>query len=293
MLYSRLARFNGFRMRLAAKIGIGAIMALAIGGLVPDARAQASTVDIIATNVTNKGEEVGGAFFFDLTKGYPQKELYVSDFDVRSDWSVMFFRDDNVGFTDKGMVLRTRRDGNEELSHTSAEVQRVGFYGYGRYEVVMRASNAPGVVSSFFTHTGAYRGDPHDEVDVEILGRAPRSIHLNYYNAGGSDAAIIELWFDASEAEHLYVFEWLPGSIVWYVDGVKLREVNNSTAAVPVPTTASRVMVNTWVGNRHTEEWLGTPEFHETSALYRCISHVPVGQVGKQCSDTFTPPAVP
>jgi endo-1,3-1,4-beta-glycanase ExoK len=280
-------------MGLAAKIGIGAIMALAIGGLVPGASAQASAVDILANNVANTGEEVGDAFIVDLTRGYPQEELYVSDFDVRSDWSLMFFRDDNVGFTKKGLVLRTRKNGDEELQYTSAEVQRVGFYGYGRYEVVMRASGAPGVVSSFFTHTGEFRGDPHDEVDVEILGRTPRSIHLNYFNAGGSDAANIDLWFDASEAEHLYAFEWLPGSIVWYVDGVKLREVNNSTAAVPVPTTASRVLVNTWVGNRQTEEWLGTPEFHETSALYRCISHVPVGQVGKQCSDVFTPPPVP
>lgn len=293
MLYSEFARFYGFLMGLAAKIGVGAAMALAIGWLVPGARAQAPAVEVLVNATANTGEEVGDAFLVDFTRGYPQEELYVSDFDVRSDWSFMFFRDDNVGFTDKGLVLRVRKDGGEELSHTSAEVQRVGFYGYGRYEVVMRASSAPGVVSSFFTHTGEYRGDPHDEVDIELLGRTPRSIHLNYFNAGGSDAANVDLWFDASEGEHLYAFEWLPDSIIWYVDGVKVREVDNRTATVKVPTTASRVLVNTWVGNRQTEEWLGTPEFHETSALYTCISHVPVGRTGKQCSDVFTPPPAP
>lgn len=281
-------------MRLATRVATYAAVGLAcVGPTTQAACAQAPAADIVAATATNTGEEVGGAFLVDLTRGYPQDELYISDFDVRSDWSFMFFRDDNVGFSEKGLVLRVRKDGNDELTHTSAEVQRIGFYGYGRYEVVMRASSAPGVVSSFFTHTGEYRGDPHDEVDIEILGRAPRSVHLNYFNAGGSDAASIDLWFDSSEGEHLYAFEWLPESIAWYVDGVKLREVNNSTAAVQVPTTASRVLVNTWVGNRQTEEWLGTPEFHETSALYSCISHVPVGSTGKQCSDIFTPPPVP
>lgn len=281
-------------MGLATRFAIGAAAVLALSGVTAQAAcAQDSERQNVVDATRNTGEEVGEAFFVDLTRGYPQEELYVSDFDVRSDWSFMFFRDENVGFTDKGMTLRTRRNGSSEMPYTSAEVHRVGFYGYGRYEVVMRASNAPGVVSSFFTHTGGYRGDPHDEVDVEVLGRAPRSLHLNYYNAGGSDAATIDLWFDASEGDHLYAFEWLPGAIAWYVDGVKVREVSNSTAVVSVPTTASRVMVNTWVGNRQTEEWLGTPEFKETSALYRCMSHVPVGRTGQQCSDVFTPPKPP
>jgi endo-1,3-1,4-beta-glycanase ExoK len=278
-------------MRLAAHAGIGATAILAMASVTgPVACAQVAVVEISAPAVENTGRSVGDAFLVDFTEGFGRDELYISDFDIRSDWSFMYFRRANVMFDDAGMTLHTRKNGDEDMPYTSAEVQRVGFYGYGRYEVVMRASNAPGAVASFFTHTSEYLGDPHDEVDIEVLGRAPHAVHVNHFSGGDSDAAVIELGFDASEAEHLYAFEWLPGSITWYVDGVKVHEVTNATSVVPVPTTSSRVIVNTWVGNRDTEEWLGTPEFEETSALYRCLSHIPAGQTGRQCSDVFTPP---
>ena len=40
--------------------------------------------------------------------------------------------------------------------------------GYGRYEVVMTAAKGNGIISSFFTYTGPYFGDPHDEIDFEF-----------------------------------------------------------------------------------------------------------------------------
>lgn len=241
----------------------------------------------------NTGRTPGGAFIIDFSKGFDSRTQYLSDFDVDSDWMLLIFRDENVRFDASGMTLRIERNSGRDMPYTMSEFQRIGFYGYGRYEVVMRSSNAPGAMSSFFTHTDPYHGDPHAEIDFEFIGAHPTAVHLNYFSQGANVPIDFQLWFDASQGEHLYAFDWRPDSITWFIDGVQVRQVTAETSSVPIPSASSRVIANTWVGNRKTEEWIGTPSFESTSAFYRCISHVPADQTGAQCSDTFTPPPKP
>lgn len=236
---------------------------------------------------------VGHAFLMDFTAGPDPSTQYISDFDVDADWILMAFRRENVVFDGQGLSLLARRNRDGAMRYTMAELQRQGFYGYGRYEVIMRSSNAPGVVSSFFTHTGEYFGDPHTEIDFEFVGRSPRNVHLNYFTKGHDDPNVMDLWFDASKGYHLYAFEWLPDSIVWYIDGVKVRTVTQATSPIGIPAVSSRVIANIWTANRQAEEWAGLADFKETKAIYRCVSHVPAGKAARQCSDTFTPPKRP
>ncbi len=237
-----------------------------------------------------RGQPPGGGFFIDLREGFDEDTEFLSDFDFQADWIHMSFRDENVVFGADGMRLLAEKSEEEGAPYTAGEFQRRGFYGYGRYEVVMRSSDAPGSVSSFFTHTDAQFGDPHTEIDFEFIGRSPWEVHLNYFVGAQNNPQNVELWFDASKAEHLYAFEWSQEYIRWYVDGVKVREVTSEISPIGIPTNASRVIANIWTGNRKSEEWVGTPTFDRASAFYTCISHVPAGQAGKQCSDIFTLP---
>src|SRR5690606_19938087 len=150
-----------------------------------------------------------------------------------------------------GMTLSvTRRDGGA-TPYVSAEFQRTGFYGFGRYEVVMQSAKAQGVVSSFFTHTDDYHGDSHSEVDFELVGSKPHEVHTNDCWDGKRDAVDIDLGLDASAGMHLYAFEWLPDSITWYVDGVEIRRVDATNAVTPIPQSSARVMANIWAANEH------------------------------------------
>lgn len=277
----------------AGHIASGLVAGLALwGGVTRGAYGQTSPSED-ASVLINTGKKPGEAFLTDLSKGFDAETQYLSDFKVDLPGLLMVFEEENVRFDQNGMTLFIRKGNEGEMTYTTSEFQRRGFYGFGRYEVVMRATNAPGVVSSFFTHTDGYYGDPHSEIDFEFLGSSPREVHLNYWNEGDDNPHDFNLWFDASAGEHLYAFEWLPHSITWFIDGVKVREVTAKTAPVAVPTASARVIVNTWVGNRDTVEWVGEPEIETASASYRCISHVPVGATGKQCSDVFTPPPKP
>jgi beta-glucanase (GH16 family) len=238
----------------------------------------------------NTGKPASDGFILDFSGGSQAATLSISDFDVDADWILMRFRRENVRHDDRGMTLIARKQGDAPMPYTTGEFQRKGFYGYGRYEAVMRPSDAHGVVSSFFIHTNEWFGDPHSEIDFEFVGKAPNKVHINYFNEGRDDPLEVDLWFKPSEAEHLYAFEWTPGSITWFIDGVIVRKVTASETSIGIPSRTSRFMGNIWTGNRQGEAWIGAPDFEATSASYRCISHVPVGKPGPQCSDMYPPP---
>lgn len=272
-------------MRRAVIVAVVAgALASAFGALLANAESPGSRA-----SPANTGRPAGDAFFEDFTGGYDPVTHVLARWDVDSEWMAASYRLGNVAYSSDGLHLTTRISPSDIADYTSGEFQRSGFYGYGRYEVIMKASNAPGVISSFFVYAGEDMGDPHDEIDFELLGRTPRQVHLNFFSKGATSAADIDLPFDASADEHLYAFEWSPSAIIWYVDGVEVRRVVGGPG-VRIPTTTGRVMANVWAANRTVAEWAGTPTVETTTATYRCMSHVPIGKAGRQCSDAFAPP---
>lgn len=237
----------------------------------------------------NTGRVANDGFIIDFAQGFDRVTHVIAKWDIDSDWMATSYRADNVRFGADGLTLHAVRAKTNIADYTSGEFQRSGFYGYGRYEVVMKASDAPGIVSSFFSYAGEDMGDPHDEIDFELLGRSTRQVHLNFFSNGVTSPADVDLWFDASAGDHLYAYEWSPTAIMWYVDGVEVRRVVAS-ADVRIPTATGRMMASVWAANRKVAEWAGTPEVETASGQYRCMSHVPMGKTGQQCSDTFNAP---
>jgi beta-glucanase (GH16 family) len=266
-----------------ARIAAGAAAGLAVAVAWADPVPKASE---------NTGSPAGAGFLIDLKKGHDNTTQYLADYETDADWIKIAYRSDNIRFDKTGMTLQLTKTGGR-LPFSGSEFHRRGTYGYGRYEAVLRASDAHGAVASFFIYTGPYFGDPQEEIDIEFMGRAPRQIHLNYFRNGEDDSINIPLWFDSSQGDHLYAFEWAPDSIRWYVDGHKIHEVTSATAKAGIPTTTGRVMVNLWAGAGDTTSWTGEPRFTQAKAAYRCISHVPIAKTGPQCSDSFTPPPKP
>ena len=271
---------------MGAGRAFAAALAAALAGLSGWSLAQTAA----PVAMRNDGRSSDGDFYVDFARGFDPDTQIRSDWDIDAGWLAVSYREENASFGDRGLTLVARRERTPIAEHESAEFQQRGFYGYGRYEVVMRASGAQGVVSSFFVYTGEDVGDPHDEIDFEFVGRNPRRVHLNIFNDGKDDPADIDLWFDASAGEHLYAFEWRPDAVTWYVDGVKVRQVTKAASRNGLPSTTGKVMASIWAANRTSVDWVGAPRFERATAFYRCMSHVRLGASGKQCSDTFKPP---
>lgn len=156
------------------------------------------------------------------------------------------WRADNVTFNNGKMQLIIDNDASPSggIPYSGGEFRSKDFYGYGLYEVNMKAIKNDGVVSSFFTYTGPSDNNPWDEIDVEILGKDTSKVQFNYFtDSKGNHEYLYELGFDASEDFHTYAFEWQPDKITWYVDGTEVHSVTES-----IPVTKGKIMMNAWCG---------------------------------------------
>jgi len=186
------------------------------------------------------------------------------------------FRADHITFS--GGVMTLKLDdagcpgGCSGAAYASGEYRSNGFYQYGTYTVEMKAAASNGIVSSFFI----YVDSPHDEIDIEILGKDPTKIQVNYFtNDIGGHEASIELGFDASADFHTYAIEWMPDAIKWYVDGVLVHTANESSGELP--STPGQIMMNFWPGTDSVNAWLGDFSYSAPlQAQYSSISFEPV-----------------
>lgn len=159
------------------------------------------------------------------------------------------WRASNVSFSNGYMNLKIDKDANG--GYSGGEYRTKQTFGYGMYDVSLKAIKNNGVVTSFFTYTGPTDGTVWDEIDIEILGRDTTKVQFNYFTNGqGGHEYLYDLGFDASKGFHQYGFLWLPGRITWYVDG---KEVY--TATKDIPTTPGKIMMNVWPGTG-VDDWL-------------------------------------
>ena len=200
------------------------------------------------------------------------------------------WRPSQVTFANGSMILNlTRDDTGSGYPYKSGEYRTKSFFGYGYYEVRMKATKNVGVVSSFFTYTGPSDNNPWDEIDIEFLGKDTTMVQFNWYKNGvGGNEYYHRLGFDASQDFHTYGFEWRPNYISYYVDGVKVY-----TGYRNIPSTPGKIMMNLWPGTG-VDEWLGRYDGRvPLTAEYKYIKYYPDGFPTATSTPTPTPTPTP
>ena len=211
---------------------------------------------------------------------------YVADFARKDGFSTAWSRSAVQRDTEDGALvlsLNATPDG-VPLPLVGGEIQSNAKLHYGRYEVVMQAAPGDGVISSFFTYTGPHFGDPHDEIDFEFLGRDTTKVWINRFVGGDNlPGEWVDLGFDAAEAPHLYVFEWHPDRIVWYVDGEEFYRIDAPEHTIP--SHPSKLFINIWGGGPGQKDWSGTATRDtSTEVRYYCLSFRPLDSDAETCS---------
>ncbi|MEL7128138.1 MAG: family 16 glycosylhydrolase [Pseudomonadota bacterium] len=239
----------------------------------------------------------GASFVSWFGDGHDNTHWYRSDFDNEDHFMQVGWAANHLDFRDEAVHLWLTDRPSETNPYTSAEYQKRGRYGFGRYEVIMKAAEGEGLVSSFFTHIGPYFGAPHDEIDIEFLGKDTTKVYLTWFKNGEKGP---ERWhqlpFDAAKDYHLYAFEWTPETIRWFADGALIYERPDNALAVPA--TPGRIIMNLWTGLEAQYGWHGDPNFGVADkASYLCVSYqAQRGGSTAQCSDGWqsrTPSATP
>ena len=200
------------------------------------------------------------------------------------------WRPSQVTFSNGSMFLNlTRDDTGSGYPYKSGEYRTNAFFGFGYYEVRMKATKNTGVVSSFFTYTGPSDNNPWDEIDIEFLGKNTNQVQFNWYKNGvGGNEYYHNLGFDASQDFHTYGFEWRSNYISYYVDGVKVY-----TGTRNIPQTPGKIMMNLWPGTG-VNEWLGAFDGKTPlTAEYKYIKYYPNGVPAPTNPNTNTPTPPP
>jgi beta-glucanase (GH16 family) len=122
---------------------------------------------------------------------------------------------------------------------SGAELFSLGTVHYGRWEVRMLAGAKSGTVSSFFTYyNNSHEGgvEPWREIDIEILGKNPKGFQSNLITGTAKERKTSDKFHpteaDLSKTFHTYVLEWTPDSIVYELDGKRIRTYPASDSQV-------------------------------------------------------------
>jgi len=209
----------------------------------------------------------------------PSMEDYFTYFDTtiwqKADWANgdPFYNGwcpEQINFdTDEILTIKLEKKDCNLKTHSSGEYRTYDTFKYGRYTTKFQASDVNGTISSLFTYTGANEGTAWDEIDIEILGKDPSKVQVNYWRDGHEHPIILDLGFDASEDMHTYSFIWHQDYIKWYVDDILVYTVteNNLNDNDSLPVNAGKIMINLWAGTG-IDSWSGSYEDNTTVEVY-------------------------
>lgn len=192
-----------------------------------------------------------GPAFHDTFDWLDRGRWYISDGWVNGDHQNCQWEHDRVQIEDPGMTLSLTSDRGGDQDRTCAEVQSVDRFGFGTFEVRMRAPYVSGANANFFTFIGAPQRRPHDEIDFEFLGRAGPALQTNFYADGDGQHERVDEMEDDGQF-HTYAFIWEPERIRWFIDGKLIR----TETGADLPDDPQKLYFSVWSTGTLTD-WMG------------------------------------
>jgi beta-glucanase (GH16 family) len=137
-------------------------------------------------------------------------------------------------------------------THDCSQLRGLQSSRFGRYKARMKRACGSGLDTGFFLYTDAngwYGGPGHREVDIELLGAQPNSVHLNTW-VNNNQSPLDPAYTNDCNSFHDYQILLIDNgnttaTVKWYVDNV-LKGTSVSTSAW-VPKDANMyVHLNVW-----------------------------------------------
>ncbi len=200
---------------------------------------------------------------------------FVSDGWSNGSWMANDWRASEIEMTPQGLALHLRKapEGSKyELA--GSEIRTLEFYRYGYFEIRMKIPRDPGILMGAFTYAPQENRARPNEIDIEILGRAPRVAELTIHEGGRPTHQKITLPFDSSEDFHTYGFDWQPDYVRWYADGRVIHE--ETGPAVRRLVRPQQFIVSLWA-SRELSSWVGNLDTSRAPWRMdvRCIAYAP------------------
>jgi beta-glucanase (GH16 family) len=193
------------------------------------------------------------ASLFGVTSTLVSAEIIREDFNDLNNWTISQwastaheYSPDNVSLTNGQLVLKL----NGSVKPTLPKGGEVTFspkkFLYGSFRASIKTSQTPGSVIGWFVYKDGVPGDGNlHEVDMEILTRQPKDLHLTlHHDAYSVDYFIYKMSFDPTQSFHEYRFDWYKDSVVYFVDSQRIYKQIKK-----VPDDSCSIILNHWSKN--------------------------------------------
>ena len=138
--------------------------------------------------------------------------------------------------------------------YKGAELRTRASYLYGRFEVRLKSVQREGVLCSFFTYHDGDTQSNWNEIDIEILGRYTDDVQFNTITPGQvNHVSRRQMQSSPHMAFHTYAFEWTPGYVAWFIDGMEVCRQTGSH--IQTMNKSQKIMMNIW--NPEAPGWVG------------------------------------
>jgi endo-1,3-1,4-beta-glycanase ExoK len=220
------------------------------------AGAAAVLAPALAGGAAARAEDNPGKSFVDTFDKFDRGRWFISDGWTNGDYQNCSWSKQQVKVKDGILRMTFDKRQTEDREHVCGEIQTRQRFGYGTFEVRMKAAAGSGLNSAFFTYIGPVDKEPHDEIDFEVLGKDPSKVQLNQYVNGKSvgEEKLVPVPGGADQGFHDYAFVWEKDRIRWYIDG---EQVGEATDPAKIPTHPGKIFASLW-GTDKLTSWLGT-----------------------------------
>jgi endo-1,3-1,4-beta-glycanase ExoK len=194
-----------------------------------------------------------GEAFLEPFDNLSKARWYISDGWTNGKHQNCFWSRKSVSVSDGSLHLTYLPSKIPDAPHLCGEVQTHARYGYGTYEARFRTDHrTSGLNAAFFTYIGPVHKQPHDEIDVEILTRAPGRMQVNTYVSGKPvNPPLVPIPAKADTTYQTFAFQWEPERIRWFVDGRMVYEMTDN-----IPVTPQKIYFSHWSTDTLTD-WMG------------------------------------
>ncbi len=223
-------------------------------------------------------DDATGVSFVDDFKQLNRSFWYVSDGWNNGPHQNCTWSKDQASIDDGTLKLGYVAGKTGERDYACGEVQSRARYGYGTFEVRMKAATGSGLNSAFFTYIGPVDKKPHDEIDFEVLGKDPSKVQLNQYISGkGGNEQLASVPGGANEAFNDYAFIWEANRLRYFVNGQLVHEV---TDKAKIPSNAQKIFLSVW-GSDNLKGWMGP--FSYVGPTSMSIDRIAFTALGEPC----------
>lgn len=165
-----------------------------------------------------------------------------------------------------------------DRNYVCGEIQTKARFGYGTYEVRMKAATGSGLNSAFFSYIGPTDKKPWDEIDFEVLGKDTGQVQLNQYvNGKGGNEKLVAVAGGADKVFNDYAFIWEENRLRYFVNGKLVHEV---TDKAKIPTNAQKIFLSLW-GTDTLKQWMGA--FSYAGPVTMTVDRVAYTALGEDC----------